>query len=149
MRGRPGTRVMRPRIGGKGVRERRGRSRLLSATLSWRPTSSTGPARRSGTDAQARAAPRTTNERNRERIQVIAMRLSKGEQRALEEIEERLAFEDPDLDALLARTYQGEPPPPKEWRGPRTVPGYVWRVTVLIGVCVFLIVVGLLLTTPG
>ncbi|WP_165970201.1 MULTISPECIES: DUF3040 domain-containing protein [Nonomuraea] len=77
------------------------------------------------------------------------MRLSKGEQRALEEIEERLAFEDPDLDALLARTYQGEPPPPKEWRGPRTVPGYVWRVTVLIGVCVFLIVVGLLLTTPG
>ncbi|MFG2077996.1 Protein of unknown function [Nonomuraea maritima] len=76
------------------------------------------------------------------------MRLSRGEQRALDEIEERLAFEDPDLDALLARPRPGESAPRRRWRGPRTVPGYMWRISVLIIVCVILIIVGLLLTVP-
>ncbi|WP_246148241.1 DUF3040 domain-containing protein [Nonomuraea turkmeniaca] len=80
------------------------------------------------------------------------MRLSREEQRALEEIEERLAFEDPDLDALLARPHQDETSMllfGEACRKVHAVPGQVWRIAVLLCVSVILIVVGLLLTTSS
>ncbi|WP_188186894.1 DUF3040 domain-containing protein [Nonomuraea sp. SYSU D8015] len=83
------------------------------------------------------------------------MSLSRQEQRALEEIEERLAFEDPDLDALLARPHHDETSTVlfgeacRKVHTVHTVPGQVWRIAVLLFVSVSLIVLGLLLTTSG
>ncbi|MGI5274095.1 DUF3040 domain-containing protein [Nonomuraea sp. CA-218870] len=67
------------------------------------------------------------------------MGLSREERQALDEIEERLAFDDPDLDALLS----GSLPERR-----REVPAAVWWTIAIVAYVVFLIGVVMTVATP-
>ncbi|TMR15675.1 DUF3040 domain-containing protein [Nonomuraea turkmeniaca] len=75
------------------------------------------------------------------------MGLSREEQQALDELEECLAFNDPDLDAMLAgsRGENGAGPPQSAWRP--TMPEGAWVLLVGLAYLVFLIGVMMLLKT--
>ncbi|MFG1945309.1 DUF3040 domain-containing protein [Nonomuraea sp. NPDC048826] len=67
------------------------------------------------------------------------MSLSREERQALDEIEERLAFDDPDLDALLS----GSLPERR-----REMPAVVWWTVAIVAYVVFLIGVVMTVATP-
>ena len=67
------------------------------------------------------------------------MGLSREERQALAEIEERLAFDDPDLDAFLSG--------PRPGHG-REMPAAVWWTLAIVAYVVFLVGVVMTVTTP-
>jgi hypothetical protein len=69
------------------------------------------------------------------------MSLSREERQALQQIEERLAFDDPDLDAFLSGA---QPPEPRR----RELPAAVWWAIAVVAYVVFLIGVVLTVTSP-
>lgn len=82
------------------------------------------------------------------------MGLSRQEQRALDEIEERLAFDDPLLDAMLAGPYgpggyggPGDDAPATRGSRRFTLPEGAWVLVVILSYLVFLIGVVTLLQT--
>ncbi|TXK38887.1 DUF3040 domain-containing protein [Nonomuraea sp. C10] len=73
------------------------------------------------------------------RAGVTAMGLSHEERQTLQEIEERLAFDDPDLDALLSGSQQGHA---------KEVPVAFWWVLAIVAYVVFLIGVVMTVAAP-
>jgi hypothetical protein len=75
------------------------------------------------------------------------MGLSREEERALQEIEEQLAFDDPDLDALLTRA---EPAQPARVRPRRrfSMGLAAWWVLAVLAYVVFVIGLVMTVTTP-
>lgn len=67
------------------------------------------------------------------------MGLSREERQALDEIEERLAFDDPDLDAFLSAPRPGHS---------KEMPAAFWWTLAIVAYMVFLIGVVLTVTTP-
>ncbi len=72
------------------------------------------------------------------------MGLSREEERALQEIEEQLAFDDPELDALLTRARPARPAPEQRF----TARMAAWWVIAVLAYVAFLIGLVMTVTTP-
>ncbi|MGN9783314.1 DUF3040 domain-containing protein [Nonomuraea sp. ZG12] len=78
------------------------------------------------------------------------MGLSREEERALQEIEEQLAFDDPDLDALLTRAQSAQPAQPARFEPRRkfSMGLAAWWVLAVLAYVVFVIGLVMTVTTP-
>ncbi|WP_327107481.1 DUF3040 domain-containing protein [Nonomuraea glycinis] len=72
------------------------------------------------------------------------MGLSREEERALQEIEEQLAFDDPDLDALLTRAQPEQPAPERKF----SMGLAAWWVLAVLAYLVFVIGLVMTVATP-
>ncbi|MET7999599.1 DUF3040 domain-containing protein [Nonomuraea glycinis] len=75
------------------------------------------------------------------------MGLSREEERALQEIEEQLAFDDPDLDALLTSAQPARPAPPARERK-FSMGLAAWWVLAVLAYLVFVIGLVMTVATP-
>lgn len=72
------------------------------------------------------------------------MGLSREEERALQEIEEQLAFDDPDLDALLAKAPPTQPEPERKF----SMGLAAWWVLAVLAYLAFVIGLVMTVATP-